>query len=203
MDQFRVAAADDGDRGAASEQPGMFATGSRVVYENKWMRVREDRVLRSDGSTGIYGVVDKPDYSLVIPAAHGGLFLVQQFRYPVGGRFWEFPQGSATGANDVPPPDLARDELAEETGLRAGSLVGLGYIYEAYGFSVQRCHIFLATDLSQGTPHPEPEELGMVHRWFSEDEVWEMVGSGGIRDSSSVAALALLERHRRCDGSRR
>jgi len=29
--------------------------GTRVVYENRWMRVREDVIRRRDGSEGIYG----------------------------------------------------------------------------------------------------------------------------------------------------
>ena len=30
----------------------------RLVYENPWIRVREDQVLRPDGQPGIYGVVE-------------------------------------------------------------------------------------------------------------------------------------------------
>lgn len=69
-------------------------TSSRTVYENRWMRVREDEVKRADGSPGIFGVVEKPDFALIIPKDEGGLWLVEQFRYPVGRRLWEFPQGS-------------------------------------------------------------------------------------------------------------
>lgn len=48
---------------------------SRVVYENRWMRVREDEVRRADGSRGTFGVVEKPDFALIVPlAADGGLF---------------------------------------------------------------------------------------------------------------------------------
>ena len=90
---------------------------TREVYRNPWLSLREDRIERPDGSGGIYSVVDKPDFALVIPAERDGFHLVEQYRYPVGGRFWEFPQ--VTGA--APDPEsLARAELAEETGLRAG-----------------------------------------------------------------------------------
>jgi len=41
--------------------------GSREVYRNRWMRVREDDVRFPDGATGIYSVVEKPDFALVIP----------------------------------------------------------------------------------------------------------------------------------------
>jgi hypothetical protein len=59
-------------------------TSSREVYRNPWIRVREDAVVRDDGSTGVYGVVEKPHFALVIPAERNGFWLVEQFRHPVG-----------------------------------------------------------------------------------------------------------------------
>src|SRR3954467_133027 len=98
----------------------MQTIDSRQVYENNWMTVREDGIRRPDGSPGIYGVVDKPDYALVIPVDGDRLHLVEQFRYPLGLRRWEFPQGTAPGLADLPPAELAARELREETGLIAG-----------------------------------------------------------------------------------
>src|SRR5919206_4614083 len=95
---------------------------SRIVYEDRWMRLRQDRIERPDGSLGTYAVVEKPDFALVIPAEAGGFYLVQQYRYPVRGRYWEFPQGSWEDRPEADPQDVARGELEEETGLRAGSL---------------------------------------------------------------------------------
>jgi 8-oxo-dGDP phosphatase len=58
---------------------------SRVVYENRWMRVREDGIARADGSEAAYGVGEKPDFALIVPLdADERLRLVEQFRYPVG-----------------------------------------------------------------------------------------------------------------------
>jgi hypothetical protein len=85
--------------------------GSRQVYRNAWMTVREDQVERDDGSTGIYGVVDKPDFALVIPAADNGFWLVEQFRYPAGRRAWEFPQGSWSLGAAGTGADLAEQDL--------------------------------------------------------------------------------------------
>jgi hypothetical protein len=34
--------------------------GRRTVYRNPWLSVREDRVIRPDGTEGIYGVVEIP-----------------------------------------------------------------------------------------------------------------------------------------------
>ena len=75
-------------------EPEVRTTSSRLVYENPWMRLREDEFVRADGSRGLYGVVDKPDFAIVVPMDDGGFRLVEQYRYPAGGRFWEFPQGT-------------------------------------------------------------------------------------------------------------
>lgn len=59
------------------------------------MRVREDSIRYRDGSTGIYGVVEKPNFVVIVAReADGRIHLVQQFRYPVAGRYWELPQGA-------------------------------------------------------------------------------------------------------------
>ena len=94
----------------------------RVAYKNRWMKVHEDTVQFPDGTEGIYGVVDKEDFVLIIPRHNDGRFqLVQQFRYPVGARFWEFPQGSWETQPGSDPVKVALGELEEETGYKARS----------------------------------------------------------------------------------
>ena len=46
---------------AANDDPDIETLGTRIVYENRWMRLREDAIRRRDGSEGIYTVVEKPD----------------------------------------------------------------------------------------------------------------------------------------------
>ena len=75
--------------------PVIQQTSSRVVYETPHMRLREDGIRRPDGSTGTYSYVEKPDFALIIPVENGGFHLVEQYRYPVRMRCWEFPPGTA------------------------------------------------------------------------------------------------------------
>ncbi|MFB9533965.1 NUDIX hydrolase [Nonomuraea roseola] len=174
----------------------LVATSSSVVYSNRWMSVREDETLRRDGTTGVFGVVEKPDFALVVPYADGGFHLVEQYRYAVRGRYWEFPQGSWEDQPDADPLALARGELAEETGLSAGAMTPLGHLFEAYGYCDQGFHILLATELTAGETDLDEEEAGLISRWFSEDEVWRLIAEGRFKDAPSVAALALFQRHR-------
>jgi 8-oxo-dGTP pyrophosphatase MutT (NUDIX family) len=180
----------------SSPEHELTATHSAIVYQNRWMSVREDKTRRRDGTEGLYGVIEKPDFALVIPYSDGGFHLVEQYRYPVRGRYWEFPQGTWEDKPDTDPLVLARGELAEETGLTAASLTQLGYLFTAYGYSDQGCHVVLATDLTPGEPDLDDEEQGLISRWFSEAELWQLVADGRLRDACSLAALGLFQRHR-------
>ncbi len=165
----------------------------RTVYGNRWMKVHEDAVRFSNGSEGIYGVVDKDDFALIVPLHEDGRFqLVQQYRYPVGARYWEFPQGSWETNPEVDPEELALGELQEETGFHAGSLTKLGHLFEAYGFSNQGFHVFLATQLKAGNVMRDNEEQDMQTAAFSRNEVNEMIQSGQIKDAPTIAALGLF-----------
>lgn len=179
-----------------SDQPAdIRRLSSRVVYENAWMSVREDEIERADGSRGIYGVVDKPDFALVIPAENDGFHLVEEYRYPLGRRAWNFPQGSFPGRATGDPEDLARHELAEETGLRARTMTHLGALHAAHGMCGQRGHIYLATDLEHGEPSRELEEQDMRQTFMSRAEFRELIRAGRITDDFTVAAYGLLLLH--------
>ncbi|MCO7193072.1 NUDIX domain-containing protein [Pseudonocardia sp. McavD-2-B] len=171
----------------------MEQTSSRRVYANDWMTVREDGIRRADGTGGIYGVVDKPTYALVIPRDDDGrLHLVEQYRYPVGGRRWEFPAGTAPDRADVDPAELAVRELVEETGLTAARMTLLGTLDCAPGMSSQRGHVYLATGLTAGPPRREHSEQDMRAAWFTPAELAAMVGRGELTDAQSLAAWTLL-----------
>ncbi|MGY1653199.1 NUDIX domain-containing protein [Geodermatophilus sp. SYSU D01119] len=175
----------------------MRTTGSREVYRNPWIRLREDTVERADGSTGVYSVVEKPHFAVVLAAERGGFWLVEQFRHPVQRRAWEFPQGTwsaevlAAGQGGT-PEELARTELAEETGLRAGRLEHLGRLGLAPGLSTQEFDVWLAGDLTPGPTAREATEADMVSAFVTETELRAMVADGRFTDGPSLAAWALL-----------
>jgi 8-oxo-dGDP phosphatase len=170
---------------------------SRQVYANNWMTVREDAIRRADGTDGIYGVVDKPTYALVIPRDGERLHLVEQFRYPVGRRRWEFPAGTAPDRAEVDPADLAVRELVEETGLRAGRMELIGHLDVAPGMSSQTGTVWLASELTAGPARREATEQDMRAAWFDAARFEAMVGRGEITDSQSLAAYLLLTLHDR------
>ena len=168
----------------------------REVYRNNWLSLREDQVQRQDGSRGIYSVVDKPPMAIVLAldddAVHGpGVWLVEQYRYTLGRRVWELPQGAYENGPGISPEDLARQELREETGLRAGRMERLAQLYVAYGFCSQEMHVFAATDLTRGEPAREATEQDMVVDRFGMSQFEEMLRSGEIVDALTHATYGL------------
>jgi 8-oxo-dGDP phosphatase len=169
----------------------MEQLSTRVAYQNRWMTVREDRVRWPDGRAGIYGVIDKPAFSIIAAYERGGLCLVEQYRYALGGRFWEFPQGTFPDRRDGAPEDVARAELAEECGLSAATMIHLGQLFNAPGMSSQACHVFAATELTTVSVERDPEEADLRAAWFPQPEFEAMILDGRIVDASTIAAYTL------------
>ena len=183
-------------RADLSAGPSITTLESREVYRNPWLRLREDRILRSNGKAGIYGVVDKDDCAIILPIDldpdNGGsrVWLVEQFRYTIQERCLELPQGGWE-QSDVDPEDLARGELREELGLEAAGMIYLGTLWIAYGFANQKQHVFLATGLTPTPNDPDPEEHDLISHSMSIAEFERLMLDGTIRDSCTLAAWGL------------
>lgn len=163
---------------------------SREIYRNQWLRLREDRILRSNGKEGIYSVVDKDDCAAIIPIQDGKVWLVEQFRYTIQERALELPQGG--WEMEIEDPEaLARGELKEETGLHAAEMVYLGFLWIAYGFCRQKQHVFLATGLTMQERDPDEEEHDLVIHVKPIAEFEQMMLDGRIRDASTVASWGM------------
>jgi 8-oxo-dGTP pyrophosphatase MutT (NUDIX family) len=182
------------------EQPDIRTLESRVVYQDSWIRLRQDTIERRDGSRGTYAVVEKPDFALVVPAENGGFHLIEEYRYPIARRSWSFPQGGWPGGTTGEAADLARLELTQETGLRARELTPLGYLHCSQGTSDQGFHIFHATGLEPGAPDREAEEQDMRQQWMPRAQFEDMARTGVITDDSTLAAYALLLLHEKSAG---
>ena len=194
-----VVGSEPAEREAAGSEPAgpsgpiIEQTSTRVVYENSHMRLREDGIRRPDGSTGTYSYVEKPDFALIIPVEDGGFHLVEQYRYPIRQRCWEFPQGTFPALAPTDDPErLAREELRQETGLTARVMRHLGHLYTANGLANQGFDVFVATGLTPGTPELELEEQDLRSQWFPRADVDELIRGGVITDDASLAAYVLF-----------
>lgn len=168
---------------------------SREAFASPWMRVRDDEIEYPDGTRSTYAVVEKQNFALVVPVAPDGFWIVSQYRYPVARRTWEFPQGAWPSGRGGSAEELARAELAEETGLRAGAIASIGRLYASLGYCSQYFDVFLATELTEGEPDREHTEADMEHKFVTEGQLHDMIAAGEFPDSHSVAALTLLTHH--------
>lgn len=165
---------------------------SSIKYQNRWMTVKENEILRPDGSTGIYGIVEKKDFAVIAAIDGDSIYMVEQFRYPVQQRFWELPQGSWEDS-DVLPENLARAELKEETGVIARHMEHIGHYFAAYGFCSQGYNVFVATGLEESDNDLDFEEQGLISQKFRINEVEEMILTNKIKDATTIAVFGILK----------
>ncbi|QAY62513.1 NUDIX hydrolase [Xylanimonas allomyrinae] len=167
---------------------------SRTVYENRWIRVREDDVEMPDGRDGIYGVVElrHPAVFVVALDSDDRVLLVDVDRYTVG-RSLEVVAG---GSDGEPALVAAQRELREEAGLVADEWVRAGAMNALNGVCVAPEVVFVARGLRPVGDAAEAAaaraEEGIVQvRWVPVRETFAMMAGGEITDGETIAALAL------------
>jgi ADP-ribose pyrophosphatase len=165
-----------------------ISISSRTVYENPWINVREDQVIRPDGAPGIYGVVHMKNKAIgIVPIdADGHIYLVGQYRYTLNCYSWEIPEGG--GPEDEDPLQAAQRELLEETGLIAATWGELGRAHLSNSVTDEEAVYYLATDLVQHEAQPEGTEQLQIQR-VPFEEALRMVLAGEITDGLSVIGI--------------
>lgn len=133
------------------DRHGWRTTGARTVYRNRWLALREYRIVYPGGRPGIYGMVHKPPGVAVVALdAAGGIHFLRQYRYTAGRVFLELPAGAISRRET--PLAAAKRELFEETGLRAKRWARLGSFYTALGHEDAEIIAYLARDLDGSAP---------------------------------------------------
>lgn len=161
---------------------------SETKYENPWIKVREDSVLKPNGEPGIYGVVEFKNVAVGVVAlnARREIVLVGQYRYPLSAYSWEIPEGGCPAGEQ--PLKAAKRELLEETGLKAKTWKRLFEMTLSNSSTNERAVVFLATGLTQHEAKPEDTEV-LKTKTVKLTKAVNMVLSGDITDAISVAAL--------------
>ncbi len=174
-------------RNRVPENP-WITQSSRIVYQNPWIRVREDQVIRPDGGPGLYGVVEiRPSVGVVAISNREEIALVGQWRYTVNRYSLEVPRGgSHPGETDM--LQVAQRELAEEAGLIAEHWQTLGPVDVCNGVADDVQTLFLATGLSKTERKLDPEEDITVY-WHPFERAVQMTMDGSITEVCSVAAI--------------
>ena len=167
---------------------------SRAIYENPWMRLREDIAEMPDGRTTVYGVVQcKPAVGVLPLLDDDTVVLVGQYRYVFGEFSWEMPTGGAHPGESIEA--AVQRELAEEAGFEAEDLVKLCHFHTSKSIVEEVAHIYLARGLRPARGQADATEFLEV-RTFPFVEALQMVQRSEIKDSMTVVAIlhAVLRR---------
>lgn len=164
---------------------------SQIAYSYPYFRIREDQVIRPDGSRGVYGYMEtNGSAAFIVPATEGReIYLVRNYRYPIRQYSWEIPAGFVE-PGDLDPLVAAKRELQEETGLVAGSWEELGISHPMNGSCSEVDYYFLARDLRQTGRNEQAEEgiSGLMKVPFR--DVIGMINKGEITDNQTITAIA-------------
>ena len=183
------------DSGAKSDAAGLEASSS--VYRGRILDVREDTVRFPNGSQAILEIVRHRGAAAVLPVYRPedcdsgtgpDVILLRQYRYAAGGTLWEAPAGKLDEGES--PEACAIRELEEEAGVTANRLVRLTTLLTTPGFSDERVHLFLATDLEEGRQALEEHEVIECHRMPLAKAV-DLVLSGDIVDGKTVCLVLM------------
>lgn len=160
---------------------------SEEIFSGRVLDLYVDKVRLPDGGEAEREVVrHKGAAAALALGADGEVFLVRQFRYPVGGALLELPAGKLDMGEE--PLACAKRELLEECGLAAGTWLPMGAMWSSPGFCDEKIWLFAAKDLSElGARPDEGEFLESVKIPFG--EAVEMALSGEIEDAKTQVLL--------------
>lgn len=164
---------------------------SRPVIQDRWLRVRADRVEIAPGHIlDPYFVLEEPEWVHTVALDRAGnVLLVRQYRHPVGRFTWELPGGVAEPGEDLLA--AARRELREETGATAPRWQPVAAAFPNPARLNNRVHVFLAEDASVGGP-PEPDAAEALEcAWFSLAEVFGLIRGGEFSQANHIALFYL------------
>jgi 8-oxo-dGTP pyrophosphatase MutT (NUDIX family) len=167
----------------------------REVYDNAWIRVTAEDVIKPSGDPGIYGKVSFKNLACgIIPLAdNGDTWLVGQHRYTLDLYSWEIPMGGVPRGEDALAG--AQRELKEETGLTAGRWERLLECHLSNSITDEAGVVFLAEMLTEGEPEfGDTEDLCIRRLPFG--EALNMVLGGEITDLLSMAGILRLAANR-------
>lgn len=167
-------------------------TDTKIIYQNPWIKIREDRVIRPDKKPGIFGVIEQRGGVSVIPMDYAGnVYLTKEYHYAIGRIDIEAISGGMdNGENAL---QAAKRELKEEAGLMAKKWTYLGVVDPLTTVLRSPNHIYLAEDLTQEGANQEGTEVITIVKLPLEKAVKMVMDSKITHGASAVALLKIKQ----------
>ena len=168
---------------------------SVILHEGRVFKLLRENVTLKNGVTVDLDIIHHPGASAMVPLSRkNAVILIRQYRHAIGDFIWEIPAGTL-GPLET-PIDCAKRELIEEIGFSANAWEKLGEITPVPGYSNERIHIFLATDLVPASQKLDKDEILDIHE-VELDDAMQMIHTGKIQDGKTIAGL-FMSFHRLC-----
>lgn len=131
---------------------------SSKIYQDPWIRLDCDDVIRPDGLTGTYSTVElKAGVTVVALDQNAIVHLTSEFHYAVGRVTLEGASGGIEIGEE--PLESAQRELREELGIIAGSWTSLGTVDPFTAAVRSPVELFVAEELAFAESQLEGTEL--------------------------------------------
>lgn len=164
---------------------------SKLAYDGRLLKVREDAVRLPDGGTARREWIEHPGAVIIVAMLDAGRVIMErQFRYALRRHFYELPAGKIEPGED--PLATARRELVEECGYTAATWRHLATLHPCVGYSDERFELYLAQELTYVGRAPDDGEFLEVVPMSVEDAL-RGIKDGRITDVKAVAGLAWLK----------
>ena len=166
---------------------------NRQIYRGAVIEVVTEDVALPEGRSARLDLIRHPGAAAVVPfLSSEEVLLIRQYRHAAGGYILEVPAGKLDPGEA--PETCARRELEEETGWRANTFERLTTLLTTPGFTDERIHLFMASELSPAQQNLQDDEvIELVPMAFR--DALDLVWNGQIEDGKT--ALALLHAARR------
>ena len=171
--------------------PGMISR--RPVHKGRVVDLGIDTVRFPDGSTGELEMIRHSGASAVLPVLSDPsgedpqIMLIKQYRYAADGFMYEVPAGRPDREGEDWEV-CARRELEEETGMVAGRLTKLTTIYTTPGFTDEKIHLYMATELTRGTTKLDEDEF-VEPVVMPLSDALQLIEMGEINDAKTIVTI--------------
>lgn len=164
-------------------------TSNQTIWQGKIFDFNVEKAMLPNGRNTMIEVIRHPGSSAVVPLfGKESVILIRQYRPTLKDFFWEIPAGTMDPGES--PLDCAKRELREECGFQGSQFEKFGEILIAPGYSDERIHLFLATELTPCQQDLDEDELLTTHILPFEQAI-EMICQGKIQDAMTIIGLEM------------
>ena len=160
---------------------------SNLVYSGKVLDVYRDKITIPNGNIATRENIVRGNAAAMVPIDNNGdIIFVRQYRHASKSMMLEIPAGMIESGEE--PKEAAIRELEEEIGYKCSDMFFVSSVYMAIGICTEKVFFYIAENLKEGTPNPDPDEIIEIERYSLEDSL-KMIFDGTIQDAKTMAGI--------------